>query len=196
MPPQTRALATRARLMEATVAALSECGYSGTSTQEVCRRAAVSRGTLLHHFPTRIDLLVAALDDILADRVTQFLSTYRGKVPADPVVLMRDLWQQWRGPVYAAWLELAVAARTEPALREPMREVMSRFDAQILAAFKELLDFGELPPGFELAVPFVTFALFNGLAVGRSYESDDREEPILTLIEALARLLPAAGDAQ
>jgi len=194
MARQSRAEATRKRLLEATVEALSECGYSGASTQEVCRRAGVSRGTLLHHFPTRTELLVASLDAILADRVEHFMRTHRGNGAADTATLLKDLWSQWQGPVYAAWLELAVAARTQPDLRQPMREVMARFDDQILAAFQELIDFEPLPPGAELAIPFVTFALFNGLAVGRSYESDDREQPILQLIELLAGMLPTRGD--
>ena len=39
----------------------------------------------------------------------------------------------------------------------------------------------------------LTFALFNGLAVGRGYTPETDEEPAIALIENLARLLPAAG---
>jgi AcrR family transcriptional regulator len=193
MPRQSRAEATRARLLTATVASLSARGYAGTSTQEVCRRAGVSRGTLQHHFPTRISLLVAALDAILGDRVAQFMTTHRGKGPLQPVDLLRALWPQWKEPVYAAWLELAVAARTEQELRGPLREVMARFDDEILAAFRELLDVSYLPEPFHDAIPFLTFALFNGMAVAQSYEDDDREAQFLELTETLARLLPVFG---
>jgi AcrR family transcriptional regulator len=193
MSRQPRAQATRARLLDATVEALAECGYRGTSTQEVCRRAGVSRGTLLHHFPTRLELLVGSLDAILVDRVAAFVEARRGQAAVPPALLVRELWAQWRGPVYAAWLELAVAARTEPALRAPMREVMSRFDDEILAAFRQLVDTRELSDGFVAMLPTLTFALFNGLAVGRGYTPETDEEPAIALIENLARLLPAAG---
>ena len=91
MSLQPRAVATRARLLKATVEALAECGYKGTSTQEVCRRAEVSRGTLLHHFPTRIALLVGSLDAILSERVTRFMEARAGQGPIAPADLVRQL---------------------------------------------------------------------------------------------------------
>jgi len=195
MSRQPRATATRSRLLDATVEALAECGYRGTSTQEVCRRAGVSRGTLLHHFPTRIELLVGSLDAILTDRVAAFMEAHRERGPVPPEVLVRQLWAQWQGPVYVAWLELAVAARTEPALRAPMKEVMARFDTEILHAFRELVDSSHLSEAFADALPTLAFAFFNGLAVNRGYDADTDEDSAIALIENLARLLPIAGGA-
>ncbi len=143
MSRQSRAEITRDRLLSATLESLHERGYSGTSTQEVCRRAGVSRGTLLHHFPTRIDLLCAA--------------------------------------------------RTEPALQAPMRTVMTRFDAEILAAFRALVDTAHLPPQLVEVLPFLTFAVFNGLAVGWGYSESGQEEPVLALMEQLAGVLTPGG---
>jgi AcrR family transcriptional regulator len=192
MSRQSRAEITRDRLLSATLESLHERGYSGTSTQEVCRRAGVSRGTLLHHFPTRIDLLCAALDTILTERVASFVAENRGQSVPLPV-LLRRLWGQWEGPVYVAWLELAVAARTEPALQAPMRTVMTRFDAEILAAFRALVDTAHLPPQLVEVLPFLTFAVFNGLAVGWGYSESGQEEPVLALMEQLAGVLTPGG---
>lgn len=192
MARQLRAEATRRRLIDTTIEALSECGYRGTSTQEVCRRAGVSRGTLLHHFPTRIDLLVASLEGILSERVERFVTTYADERP-DPVSLVRALWAQWQGPAYTAWLELAVAARTEPALREPMRAVMARFDEQIGQAFTKLIELDTLPPELAASVPALVFAVFNGLMVGASYEAEGRAEVSVAVLEQSAAWLTAGG---
>ena len=54
----------RARLLEATVELLVEKGYAGTSTTLVSERAGVSRGAQLHHFPTKQDLVVAAVQHV------------------------------------------------------------------------------------------------------------------------------------
>ena len=54
----------RARLLEATVELLVEKGYAGTSTTLVSERAGVSRGAQLHHFPTKQDLVVAAVEHV------------------------------------------------------------------------------------------------------------------------------------
>ena len=72
-----------------------------------------------------------------------------------------------------------------------MKSVMSRFDDEILAAFHALVDASQLPPGFADALPFLTFAVFNGLAIGWSYDPTDKDESVLTLLEMAAALLPA-----
>src|SRR5580658_8562348 len=50
----------RGRLIQAAIDTLYRSGYSATTTIEVARRARVSRGAMLHHFPTRVHLLLAA----------------------------------------------------------------------------------------------------------------------------------------
>lgn len=190
---QTRAEATRAKLEQATVASLAECGYAGTSTQEVCRRAGVSRGTMLHHYPNRNALLLAALDRILGERLSSFVAARQGLARLTPRELVRELWAEWKGPVHAAWLELAVAARTEVELRDPMRETMARFEDEIRAAFVELVDTGPLPAALAEALPFLMFSIFNGLAVGASYEQAGHSEPLIEAVEMLTGLLPPTG---
>ena len=51
---------SRSLILDAAVACLVEDGYAGASTLAVQARAGVSRGRLLHHFPSRAELLVAA----------------------------------------------------------------------------------------------------------------------------------------
>ena len=54
----------RQRLLDATVECLVEHGWSGTSTTLVSERAGVSRGAQLHHFPTKNDLVLAAVEHL------------------------------------------------------------------------------------------------------------------------------------
>jgi AcrR family transcriptional regulator len=186
---QARAQATRTRLLDATVEALVETGYAGTTTQEVRRRAGCSRGTLLYHFPKREDLLVAALHHVLSDRVDGFVAEHGSLAGKDTEAFIQALWRQWQGPALIAWLELAVAARTNAALREPMRDTMLVFDQQILTAFRALKPVGELPPELEEGSLFFTFAVLNGLAVGRSYDADKQSGPVLGMLTTLAHML-------
>src|ERR1700735_4207259 len=61
-PNAERRAATRAKIMDATVRCLAEFGYAATSTPLVARMAKVSRGSLLHQFPTKIDLMLAVAE--------------------------------------------------------------------------------------------------------------------------------------
>ena len=49
---------SRLRILDAAVACLVESGYAGTTTLTIQARAGVSRGRLLHHFPSKETLLV------------------------------------------------------------------------------------------------------------------------------------------
>ncbi len=191
MSRQARAEATRLRLLEACVEALVAKGYSGATTQEVCRRAECSRGTLLYHFPTREDLLVASLHHVLSERVTAFVEEHRDRAHPTVESFLKALWSQWQGPALVAWLELAVAARTNEALRAPMRDTMLAFDRLILAAFRELQPVGPLPEALEEPTLMLTFAVLNGLAVGQSYEADGPADSVIALLAGVSRLIPA-----
>jgi hypothetical protein len=90
-----RSAETRIKLMDATLEFLSEMDWAGTSTTEVVRRAGLSRGaqeyrTALQNLPNHERTGSAAFDLLRA---------------------------QCSGPMMDAWLELAVAARTDPALK-------------------------------------------------------------------------------
>src|SRR4051794_23090445 len=69
---RTRAQRTsdsRTRILDAAVSALVEGGYSAATTLTIQARAGVSRGRLLHHFPSRDLLLVAAAQHLAVKRV-------------------------------------------------------------------------------------------------------------------------------
>ncbi len=117
--PQTeRTRAMRARLLEATVQCLVEVGFTGTSTTLVSQRAGVSRGAQLHHFPTKNDLVVAAVEhltEVRGDELSQSLAalpTGQGRTRAALAVL----GEHFTSDVFAAALELWVAARTDETL--------------------------------------------------------------------------------
>ena len=68
---QQRREETRRALLDATVESLIEVGFARTTTLEVQRRADVSRGALLHHFPSKAELLVAAVDHLAEKRAAE-----------------------------------------------------------------------------------------------------------------------------
>ena len=53
-----------AAAIDATIATIGELGYHGASMREICRRAGLSQGTVTRHFPTRLDLIVAAAGEV------------------------------------------------------------------------------------------------------------------------------------
>jgi AcrR family transcriptional regulator len=61
------AAATRARIVQSARELVIEHGYDGVSTDQVLRRAGVSRGGLYHHFSGKHELMCAVLEAVERD---------------------------------------------------------------------------------------------------------------------------------
>jgi AcrR family transcriptional regulator len=113
-----RSATTRRALLDAAIAALEEKGYGGTTTLEVQARAGVSRGALLHHFASRADLILAAVDHLSRERLDEVARLARTEAPAGDRLewAVRTMWATFDGPLFKAALELWLAARGDPEL--------------------------------------------------------------------------------
>jgi AcrR family transcriptional regulator len=173
---EERSAETRARLLDATIACLVEVGYARTTTTEVADRAGVSRGAQLHHFPTKEELVLAAVEHLFARRVDEFRRAF-AKVPptTDRAVAAIDLlWKMIGADTFYAWLELAVAGRTDATLGRRVRELGSRTAVEVERVFRELFDAPTTPnPFFEIA-PTFAFALLQGVALERLLVTQSR----------------------
>jgi AcrR family transcriptional regulator len=192
-----RSAATRGQLLDATIECLSELGYARTTTPEIAERAGVSRGAQLHHFPTKSELVIAAVEHLFARRHAEFLGAIAG-LPAgiDRAAAAIDLlWSMVSGPTFHAWLELTVAARTDHELRPPVAALNERFMDTVQRTFAELFPPPPEPnPSYAVAPRFV-FALMEGLALQKIHaENQDRFTTVLDALKGLAHLaIPAAA---
>ena len=173
VPQEERTRAMRARLLEATVELLVERGWSGTSTTLVSRRAGVSRGAQLHHFPTKIDLVLAAVEHLSEVRGAELANAAsqlpRGKRRTRAVLEM--LAQHFTSPVFVAALELWVAARTDPALHAAVSPLEQRIGREIHRRTVELLGVDEQQPGNRELVQ-ATLDLVRGLGLATTLSDD------------------------
>ena len=123
---EERRQTTQKALLEATVQCLVEQGYAGTTTRAVSARAGVSPGALQHHFTNKQELVAEATGH-LAGKLTAQLIERGLPAAASPRQLTEQmvdsLWQTLNGPLLVAATELAVAARTDPFLRERFAKV-------------------------------------------------------------------------
>lgn len=69
---QGRAAGTRAALVRAAIVALREVGFAGASAREIARRAGCNQASVFYHFGGVTDLLLAALDEVSAQRLAVY----------------------------------------------------------------------------------------------------------------------------
>jgi AcrR family transcriptional regulator len=130
---------SRLLILDAAVACLVQDGYAGASTLAVQARAGVSRGRLLHHFPSRAELLVAAAEHLSTTQLDAVRRRAAALMADEPTGRERveraiDLmWTTFQEPPFWAAMELWTAARTDPDLRAALREEERRLRAAIRA---------------------------------------------------------------
>jgi AcrR family transcriptional regulator len=162
---EQRRNATKARLVQACVDSLCELGYQRSTISEICTRSGVSQGGLFRHFPTRLDLVIAAADDV---RHKQFEAFSQSLTLLDAGTLedcLRLVRAACRAPMNGAWYELLVAARTDAALRERLAPLTSEYHDQIAAFARTLPAVQYLPEGQIELVALTVVHLFDGESV-------------------------------
>ena len=163
-----RTATTRAALLAATVDALVEQGYRGTTTSDVARRAGVSYGALLHHYPTKADLLAAAVEHLLEQRMAEFRKAMANLPPGTPTrdAAIDVLWSMFQGPTFTAWLELCVAARTDDELGIAIARVDRQFTDASVELFRELFpEDSAADPDLPRTAIALLFTFLDGLAL-------------------------------
>lgn len=128
-PKQDRSRATRQRLLEATIASLADQGWVATTVGVVAEKAGVSRGATQHHFPTREDLITAALDYMFDTRMDEARreSTHLPIGPARTEAVVERLIEYFTGPMFKAALQVWTAAAADPDMRARVLPLENKF---------------------------------------------------------------------
>lgn len=171
---EQRRTATRSKILDAAMDCLLDVGYASTTVAEVQERASVARGTLLHHFPTKNDLMVGAMAH-LAERRTQHFVLQAQLVPSSRGRLhaLVDLaWTDLSSPMFFSALELWVAARTDTALRAALLPVEEKAFLDLQAGLLAVLgpDYTDDPRSATIVA--FTIDLLTGLALSAMLTGD------------------------
>ena len=164
---QTKSQNTRNTILDAAIRCFYRFGYNNTTTEKIANEAGVSRGAMLHHFPSRADLIKAAVlhlnnkrlelfareEDIVQSnathsRIEEGIDTY---------------WAQLNTDYFVVFHELQVAARTDQELHDVLIPAIEQFDRAWIVATREI--FPDLAQSHEFTrANALTLFLLEGLA--------------------------------
>ncbi|WP_442928960.1 TetR/AcrR family transcriptional regulator [Mycobacterium sp. MS1601] len=116
---EERSAETRTRLLDATIECLLRYGYAGTTTPRVAELAGVTRGAQVHHFGSKDDLILAALQHLTAKRISTEVARFSLDYASaeDPIdAILQLLWDIHSAPIFIPIVELWVAGRTNAEL--------------------------------------------------------------------------------
>jgi AcrR family transcriptional regulator len=181
-----KSASTRTQIIEAAVKCLVDLGYARTTTAVIAEKAGLSRGAMLHHFPSKMDIVRAAVDYLHAKRLRAFRKAM-AKEPAggDHVRLgVESYWAHVKHPWFVAFFELAVAARTDndlAAILFPAQEAFEReWYETSLDLFPEWKHKGEkFLLGFDLSRYVIEGMAINFL----THKETERDKRVLRYLE-------------
>ena len=180
---QDRSAATKQAINEATIRCLITLGYGRTTMSAVTDEAGVSRGAVTHHFHSKQEMIFSAIDRLASCVADELREASRAIDPEDDrtTQVMLLLWQSFVGDLFHASLELWVAARTDPELRDALLESERRLGVRNRELLSEM--FGTeiaSSPNFDTALD-TTFNLMRGVAVTGILRHDtERESQLVT----------------
>ncbi|MER9281157.1 cupin domain-containing protein [Mesorhizobium sp. M0522] len=180
------------RLLKATIASVSEGGFSSVTFTEITRRAGVSIGAAQHHFQSKADLILATVGYVFTemDLFVSEMSPTSGSVDERLDKIISVYWSWFSSPEYLAAWELVLGARRDAKL---FRELSERV---VVAAVEPVNDlwraaFSDVEMGdgeLHQMVQF-TFALMRGLVLSDVIKVNSAQDKykILELLRSMLR---------
>jgi AcrR family transcriptional regulator len=183
---QSKADATRGRILAATRELM--LGEGPTSFAAIATRAGISVGGVQNHFRSKADLVIATLEQVLAEEANAWESRIaRIRAADDPAALVDAVWEEYD----ERRLEIVVAAqqlaRSDPALAE---RVMARTRGAL--PYAQLVD----ALGLELSTDVlarlnVVLSALRGLTLLREMADVKGVDETIGALRETARLLLA-----
>jgi AcrR family transcriptional regulator len=185
-----RSATTRARILKAAVTCLHRDGYGATTTVSVAASAKVSRGAMLHHFPSKADLMLATLGHVLELNQANFTKA---------AAKIEDPWERYaalpdlrlaaaKQPAGVAFMEIMVGARSDETVRTRFPEfqrALSGRTSQRMAEWAAAAGV-RVTPQDQAVSHAISLAIF-GLAIEQQTNPDANTEEVLSVLRDLKR---------
>lgn len=178
----------RKTLLDAAVAVLKTRGLAGFRTAEVVEIAGVSKGALLHHFPTKVDLVAGAFEWLREGTDVSAQHFQRRETLEETV---QDVIAESRafffGASFPATLDVAVTSARTPELRDTIFHSVRGLRQHTEERWAErLMEYGMSRTKAEDLVLLIN-TVFRGVAVRSLWEKDKDllERPTAILAEMI-----------
>ncbi len=174
---QTKSENTRNGILDAAIRCFYEFGYNNTTTEKIATEAGVSRGAMLHHFPSRAELIKATVRYLNQRRLELFV-VEEDVVQSDAIHSRIDegidaYWAQLNTRYFVVFHELQVAARTDRELAEVLIPAIREFDASWYEVVREVFPDLAQSEAF-LRANALTLYLLEGLAANQHTRQTDK----------------------
>ncbi|MFA7555745.1 MAG: TetR/AcrR family transcriptional regulator [Spongiibacteraceae bacterium] len=162
---------TRAAILDAAIRCFIELGYANTTTALIANYAGVSRGAMMHHFPSRMSVMKAVIEYLHDLRLNEYSGLMADIDRPNRRLTIKSIkesvdsaWKYVNLPSFIAYEELLAASRTDAELRQLVEPVEKDFEKQFLETVKTVFPHWEKLEALGAAHDLVQF-LMKGMAL-------------------------------
>ena len=149
-----RSAITRQVLLDAAIKCLFEHGYGATTTMLVAKTAGVSRGAMLHQFPTKNDLMIFVVNAVFDEEMALYAELLDGiDDPRERLVAYPEAaWKILSQPAGVAVQEILQGSRSDVELARELKPVQAHVEATARKRLRDEFPEGASPELFHLIV--------------------------------------------
>jgi len=180
---------TRQAILEAAVRSFVEHGYAKTTTAMIAEEASVSRGAMMHHFPSRSAVMNAVVGYLHVRRLNEYRALMSDIDSPDQQLTRKAIktsvesaWKYVNLPSFVAYQELLAAARTDKELAKAVGEVEQDFEREFLKTVRSVFPHWKQVKSLQAAHDLVQFVM-QGMGV--AHRSSHREQRARRVIETV-----------
>jgi AcrR family transcriptional regulator len=170
-----RSAATKLRILEAAAAEISTHGYARLRTAVVAYSAGVSRGAMLHHFPTKNALVVATLEHVFEQ------ATLLSRARADAIqpnadliaAVIEDAREFFFNAHFRVALDVVLSTATDADLRDFVLLLSQRARRPVEAAWAQALAARGVSAEIAGDLVALSMGLVRGMAIRSLWENDE-----------------------
>ncbi len=189
---------TADRLADAAISIIAHEGFDALSVRRVAREAQVSGGTVQHHFPSKVELTVAALDRTVQRQSVRLASVSSTGSPIER--LTRELCALLpTGPVSTeeavVWIAMSAAVPGHPFVADRRREAAEQARRWITSRLRRAQEAGFVDASIDLddASAMIEAALDGVMQQAIADNADTFEDSCGRLCRMVQRLLFVDG---
>jgi len=135
-------------VLSAVIAELGQVGYAALRVEDVAARSGVNKTTIYRRWPSKTDLVSAAIERVKDDPLVFDTGTLRG----DLLAMMRDFVARVQTPLGRGIVRMLQAERGDPEVAELLRSLRRRHQQVRRSLFERALARGELPAGTDCSL--------------------------------------------
>lgn len=172
---EERSTEMRQRILRSALACITSNGLQRTSTHDIAGIAEVSRGALLHHFPTRASLLEAAYSMLLEEEIS-LIDTFSKQLSKDGSSikqLVKFIYGRYSGPLFKVTLDYLSLARVDEEIMAAVVPGSSEYVERLNLLWDKCLEDVAIDGARKRSLMNQTLFLIRGMSFQGVWRQDD-----------------------